>query len=767
MKDEDLEKTKCLDEDMKELKEEKTDIYEEYKNMLREKKYSDLQEELDVEEEIESLVKENKIDTLEDKVEELEKSVEKTSIITKIKEKWNAFSKKQKIIICSVVALVLILIIIGIVIVVKNTNKKDKVGTTLPEVKEEIVIKDNYIYKNGELVFLDEDDNEIGKYECKVKDADKCYVAYNQLDDDDLANPINVYDDGSLLLNRMSIYHNKYAFIYDSEKENGAITLYDFDAHEEMDKFLLVKSYSVNNEDYVVTKNESGAYTLYKMTSSGLSKIIKKEYKYLGIIPSKKKNYVIAKLSTGYYLLDYEGTEVTKLINKNIFDYNEKYIVTKEDSVYNLYDYNNSLKISDYRFISLEDKYVVLVDKDNKLYFRNEDLLRINEEGINLSNDEYILKDVYTSNKKKTKSLFAFNNTYYDDKISVTVSNKEQDDYSYIEINLKEFNFNKDLKYYSYMDNKLFFYKDEAKEEFLGSYACSNKNESVKSGELLPNCRPALDTVFEDNDMTTNTDRVSMSPIYNLRYVFIEDSTSNNKNVKLFDLKSNSIIATYDSVNTYTANNNGLLTFVNTDKTKVIAKNKNGSFGMISISGDKVNSEYGFDYKYMEMLNSKVLAQDKDGKWKILLSKSSASNAFDGKIRGYLGNYFKVMKNDKYYVYDGDAVQISNNGFKYIELIDKDMYAAVDDDNKLMLYNYDNRELIDAKVELKSTKYYGNGSNAFMVVSDGETAIINVYDNGKYVAQNKKIIKVAPSDEPEDKPSSSIESDDDSNLENE
>ena len=42
MQNDELEKTKCLDEDLAELKEEKEDIYEEYKKILREEKYSNV-----------------------------------------------------------------------------------------------------------------------------------------------------------------------------------------------------------------------------------------------------------------------------------------------------------------------------------------------------------------------------------------------------------------------------------------------------------------------------------------------------------------------------------------------------------------------------------------------------------------------------------------------------------------------------------------------------------------------------------------------------
>lgn len=58
--------------------------------------------------------------------------------------------------------------------------KKDK---KVDDNKEKPVIdeKDNYIYNNGTLKFLDKDDKTIGDYECENKDENKCYVAYLQV----------------------------------------------------------------------------------------------------------------------------------------------------------------------------------------------------------------------------------------------------------------------------------------------------------------------------------------------------------------------------------------------------------------------------------------------------------------------------------------------------------------------------------------------------------------------------------------------------------
>ena len=76
--------------------------------------------------------------------------------------------------------------------------------------------KDNYIYNNGTLKFLDKDDKTIGDYECENKDENKCYVAYLTSENNtDL--PVYLDEKESPLQRRSQIYNNKYVFVQDGD----------------------------------------------------------------------------------------------------------------------------------------------------------------------------------------------------------------------------------------------------------------------------------------------------------------------------------------------------------------------------------------------------------------------------------------------------------------------------------------------------------------------------------------------------------------------
>lgn len=213
MQNDELEKTKCLDDDLSELTNEKEDIYEEYKKILREEKYSNVsQVALEDSKEYETLDLEPLEENKENEVKE--EKTKKEKLITKIKNKWHNMSKKQKIIFI-VIAILILILLVGLIVFFVTKGKKEE--PVIDKKEDVIVIKDNYIYRNGSLFFLNEDDDEIGEYECQNKDENKCYVAYNGVTEDELNGPVNVYEDGSTIEKRLDIYNERYAFVFDSE----------------------------------------------------------------------------------------------------------------------------------------------------------------------------------------------------------------------------------------------------------------------------------------------------------------------------------------------------------------------------------------------------------------------------------------------------------------------------------------------------------------------------------------------------------------------
>lgn len=130
-----------------------------------------------------------------------------------LKEKWNSFSKKKKVLLIFVP--ILVLLIIGAVILFFVLRDEPVEPTPKPEAPEVIVEKDNYIYRDGVLVFLNSDEEEIGTYECTNQSEELCFVpTYSEEDEFDGSR--NVYQDESLVERPSAIYQNQYVFIYDN-----------------------------------------------------------------------------------------------------------------------------------------------------------------------------------------------------------------------------------------------------------------------------------------------------------------------------------------------------------------------------------------------------------------------------------------------------------------------------------------------------------------------------------------------------------------------
>lgn len=148
--------------------------------------------------------------------------------------KWSQLSKKQKVtmIVCGVILLLVIVVILLYFLVFK---KDDEEENKKPEEPVVIVEKDNYRYEDGWLVFLGENDEELGEYECTNKDEELCYVAYYSNEDDFDVNK-NVYENGIPVEFRSDIILDNYVFIYDNtETEDGNVLLYNIESKEVTD----------------------------------------------------------------------------------------------------------------------------------------------------------------------------------------------------------------------------------------------------------------------------------------------------------------------------------------------------------------------------------------------------------------------------------------------------------------------------------------------------------------------------------------------------
>ena len=88
-------------------------------------------------------------------------------------------------------------------------------------------------------------------------------------------------------------------------------------------------------------------------------------------------------------------------------------------------------------------------------------------------NEKYVPEYTYTDNRlSDTKKSFTLD--VRDKSIQIGLYDSAYKEERYVDINLYEGLFNKNLAFYNYFDSKLYFYKDEAKEQLLGSYECAH-----------------------------------------------------------------------------------------------------------------------------------------------------------------------------------------------------------------------------------------------------------------------------------------------------
>jgi len=623
-----------------------------YENEIIEIGNDDIRE--DITEPVEILEK----PSINDKVEE---KVKKKKHRRSLKEIWMSLTKKKKISIIVSFSLILLLII-GLILYFVLFRKKDK-----EEIKEEPVIveKDNYRYENGKLVFLNKSDKEIGSYECKIKDSEKCLVTKLDYSTDTFERIKSIDEKGNELEKSSQIYLDNYVFVSDDNK----IVLYNIKTKESELDLKSIKSYSTE-KNLVVIEDSSNKYGLIEITEEGYDYLIRPTYDNLGIANTKLV-YLIAKDKDETYIIDSTGKKLSKNILINIESLNDKYIVGSKNKTYYLYTYNNEEMLSDYDYISLHDNVVALV-KSNKLYLKDSDLNKLYEEGIRLDSKDYVKEYVYENNKLiETKK--AYDISVKDNTASITIGENIQNVNTIIGI------VNSKYSYLNYFDGKLYFYSDVEKDDLIGSYACTNKNEITSSNSELSNC-----IIYKDG--------TNISGIYNNEFVIISDNSSNSETkYYLYNIKENKNKGTYSEIKI--VNDSELsneIKQIYTSSSLIIAKTavgaNKGNYGVLEIVSGKVNGK--IEFKYESIIKDK-------------------------------GYYLFINVDKSYSLYDDSFNKISNE-FNYIELFDR-YYVGIKD-NKLNVYSYSNKlGILESDLEVKSNSFKIDFNGGFNITIDGVT----------------------------------------------
>ncbi len=633
--------------------------------------------------------------------------------------KWSKLSKKKKIIICVIIGVVL-LIIIGLLLYFLVFKKDNDDLNSEPLV---IVEKDNYIYKSGVLVFIDEDKNEIGSYECKNKDENLCYVAYYSNEDDfDVAKKI--YEDGTSIKIRSDIILDRYVFVYDdSKKENGNIILYDIKEEKDLNTYSLVKE-GINDSIIV---SEDDKYGLLVFDDEYKEQITFK-YDYMGYIDDSK--YLVVANNGNYKLIDEDGEDVSKNVPGKIKNFGTKAISVKVGSDYFVYGYDgNKIIDTDYDYISFVGDYIIVINGKN-LNIIDATGAAMNGEAIRLSSNSYNTKLIFNEDLRQTNKEEAFNSYVNGKTLKIELEDET------VSINLNEGIFNKTLEYINYFAGKLYIYSDAEKTKLIGSYQCSYANSVNDGTSSLDNCYIAKESNLFKIDDTTVVN--SYLPIYNNRYVFIADTKapSTNDNIVMYDLKTSKTLATYKMIDTgYHTENNGV-TFVDTAGTIALAFSiKNSSYGLINILNSSVDTLISFldkdtnlTNKEFKMVGDYILFKKSDDSYHLYTNKGSEITkniTTMDEIVAYKGGAVMIKTvNGTYMLYRISDGKLITSECKYLKMEDK-FYVSVDTYNVLGVYKYDDTTNLLPDVVIDSNtdvKYAISGKSVVIsYTADGAT----------------------------------------------
>ncbi len=546
-----------------------------------------------------------------------------------IKEKWDELTKKQKTIII-VISVVVLLLIIGLILyfTVFRKTESDK-----PKEKPVVVEKDNYRYEDGKLIFLDKSEKEIGTYECKNKNSDKCMVAKNDYSTDTFERIISVDENDKEIEKTSQIYHDNYVFVKDGED----IVIYDIKKGESDLKLKTIKTYGT--DDLAVVEDDNSKYGLMEIKSTGYEYLIKPNYDNLGII-NTELSYLIAKDKDKTYIIDTSDKKISSAFSSNIMSVNKNYVVISNGSSYSLYNYSNKELLSGYDYIGLHSNLISLVNS-KKLYLRDNELNKLYEDGIRLDSTDYVKKYVYDKDNRLVETKKAYEVTINNDEISVTIGDKTQT------LNLVEGKVSSNLKYMNYFDGKIYFYRDEEKKDLLGTYTCTNKNNLTDKDPSLNKCH-----IYTEKETT--------SGIYNNEYVFIYDNyTSNDGKIYLYDLKTSKTKGTYSKIefiDSKALDSEVKQIYTNSlfvKATSATGANK-GNLGVIEITSEKATGKVSFNYKSIELSNNYYILVDKDNSYSLYDSKFNHVNERFDELKTFT-NYYVGIFNNKLNVYGYDS----------------------------------------------------------------------------------------------------------------
>ena len=637
----------------------------------------------------------------------IEDATKEEQIVVKPTKRHRKLSKKGLIII--ITGIILLLAIIG-VIVYFVFFKEDKKQNKEPEVEKVIIQKDNYIYEDGILKVKNASGSEIGTYECVDKDIEKCYVAYlTNEDDNDM--PKYVDEAGKELNLRSSVYFNRFVFIYDED----TIKLYDLVDKETIKELSLIKTPDTKSA-LIIGKDKDNKYGLLELTSDKVNTLL--EFKYESLSLQDDPEIVVYNDGKSSYLLDLKGEKVTNPLKGTIKSFNPLYIALYNKN-YSLYDYQGTKLLSDFDFISFYQGYIITV-KNSKIYVYDQDLSKVNEEGISINAKSYVTSFVFDSNNNFKESNKAFDVDAGDGFVKIATEN------GLVEktFNTYEAIINKRYDYVSYLDGVLYIYKNKEKTNRLGTYDCANLNDVRSADDSFKNCFIALST-----DIINENGENYYVPIVANKYIIVNDTREvESPKINIYDVVDNKYATgsktNYKSVDFKDSDAN--IKSIDSNNNVFAFENASGNFGILSIDKNGLSNIIKFSdannggvTKKISIFKDNYFLVERDKNY--LYSKNGELiNSSIYSIEDYINGKL-IVKNDKYYIIYSNGTILSND-YLYVKLYDN-YYVGINKDNKLNIYNYTNNTgLIEESLTVYKTDDYDKSYSIESILNEYNVA---------------------------------------------
>lgn len=253
-----------------------------------------------------------------------------------------------------VLPVIIILLIIFLPLTVIGAYKNLSKGTSLENPGKE------HKY-NNKLFYYDKTGKLLGTYECT---SSECDDAQTEIDDE----TNDFYKDGDK--NDIGVFNTDNVFIKDGDK----IYLYSLGTKIKLLTVNLLKNYNIDIEgNYLIVKNEENLYGLFDLNAGNFK--IKPSYDYMALANKIKddklaSDKIIVKKLNGYFLIDSEDNSLTDTFGVPIYDYNDKYIISKNNDIYTFYKYTGENVLSDLTVKDYEnyEDLMIITTVNNELY---------------------------------------------------------------------------------------------------------------------------------------------------------------------------------------------------------------------------------------------------------------------------------------------------------------------------------------------------------------------------------------------------------------